>query len=514
MNLLELPPEIFHLIVKTCVTSIPDSGQHSCDIKALQLVNSKDPFKIAYPPECYTNRCLELFYEEVTEALCIIHHSFAFNNLGSISRYFRRWVFSSNTSDNYLKRTIKYVTEQLVKHNDSRLYDQRSLSQSLSLIVSRAAADFMDPGLVGILQGRSRSEVKPPSRDDLWYIDSLDEYSFDQSMRYGAGQTSDAPEHILSAAAYMGNISLVKNLLVQGVDVNNSSNTFGRPLKNAALKGHLEIARLLLNKGADPEGESWPRTEEDRQAVENNYGKEEIDQYFCLPDFHHRALTAVEAAAQKGHKETLQLLLQPKFRVSRSHFTYRRAIVFAAEGGNAEILETLAASADYSTLSERSLQDFWNCALRFAAFYGKTETIPLILNNGAQINHEYHDFAFSTSLGFAAYNGHNKTILLLLQKGADIDGGWDGPLSLATRKGFVHTVELLLNQEATVHPVNSRLLGMAAEYGEADIVRILLKRGIHLDKVESALEWAKSARHGRVWGVLGEFGITKDTGVR
>lgn len=135
--------------------------------------------------------------------------------------------------------------------------------------------------------------------------------------------------------------------------------------------------------------------------------------------------------------------------------------MFAAEGGNPEILETLAASADYSTLSERSLQALWNCTLRFAAFHGKTETIPSILNNGAQINHEYHDLTFSTSLGFAAYNGHKKMISLLLQNGADIDGGWDGPLSLAIRKGFVHTVELLLDQGATVHPVNSRLLGMA-----------------------------------------------------
>lgn len=325
--------------------------------------------------------CLELFYQEVTEALCIIHHSFAFNNLGSISRYLRRWVFSPNSSDKYLKRTIKYVTEQLIKHNNTSSYDR----QQLSLAVSRAAADSI-PGLVWILRGESTSEVKPPSRDDLWYIDSLDEYSFDQSMRHGVGQTSDALEHILSAAAYLGDILLVEHLLIQGVDANSGSNIFGRSLQNAALRGHLDIVRLLLNKGADPEGESWPRTEEDRQAVEKRYGKDKIDQYFCLPDFHHRALTAIEAAAQKGPKEILQLLLQPKFRVSRSHFTYRRAIVFAAEGGNAEILETLAASADYGTLSEISLQALWNCTLRFAAFHGKTETILLILNNGAQIN--------------------------------------------------------------------------------------------------------------------------------
>lgn len=45
---------------------------------------------------------LELFYQGVTEALGITYHTFAFNNLGSISRCLWRWLFSSNTSDNYL----------------------------------------------------------------------------------------------------------------------------------------------------------------------------------------------------------------------------------------------------------------------------------------------------------------------------------------------------------------------------------------------------------------------------
>lgn len=48
MDLLELLPEIFHSIVKTFVASIPDSRQHSCDIKALQLVNHDNSFKISH----------------------------------------------------------------------------------------------------------------------------------------------------------------------------------------------------------------------------------------------------------------------------------------------------------------------------------------------------------------------------------------------------------------------------------------------------------------------------------
>lgn len=53
--------------------------------------------------------------------------------------------------------------------------------------------------------------------------------------------------------------------------------------------------------------------------------------------------------------------------------------MFAAKGGNAEVLKTLAASASYSTLLEISLQDLWNCAV----FRGNTETKPPIVINGA-----------------------------------------------------------------------------------------------------------------------------------
>lgn len=71
-------------------------------------------------------------------------------------------------------------------------------------------------------------------------------------------------------------------------------------------------------------------------------------------------------------------------------------------------------------------------------------------------------------------------------------------------------MKLLLDQGASVHPVVSRLLERAAEYGEADVVRVFLERGIHqvpgcLDKGESALYCAKSAGNERVVRVLGEF---------
>lgn len=57
------------------------------------------------------------------------------------------------------------------------------------------------------------------------------------------------------------------------MDVNAESNIYGKPLLNAARKGHLEIVRLLLSRGADAEDGVYPRTEEDHQELRHQCGK-------------------------------------------------------------------------------------------------------------------------------------------------------------------------------------------------------------------------------------------------
>lgn len=427
-------------------------------------------------------------------------------------------MVSSNNRDDYLARTMKYVTNQLIKYDIS---EQKGPSldgrnQRIPLAVSRAVIDFMVAGLGYVIRGEPTREVSPPCQEDPDYISHIDEYEFDRSMRLGDGQTCDALEHVLSAAAYLGNISLVEHLLEQeGVDLNARSNIFGPPLRNAALKGHFEIVRLLLDKGADPDGGSYPCTEEDSQKVGRQCGKDVLER--CFPDILDHPGTALEAAAQNAHREIVHLLLQPEFHISRSSSSYQKAIVFAAMGGDADILKMLIGGAIFGTLSESSLQTYWDHTLRYAAFCGKTETIPLLLDKGAHINRQYEDeinLGFSTPLGLAAFNGHDETILFLLQKGADINGGSLHPIYMATCHGFARTVTLLLDQGAEVHPVYSRFMERAAEYGEADVVRVFLERGLHqvpgrFDKGECALEIAKSTGHPRVVRVLEEFGVTE-----
>lgn len=82
-------------------------------------------------------------------------------------------------------------------------------------------------------------------------------------------------------------------------------------------------------------------------------------------------------------------------------------------------------------------------------------------------------------MGLAAFDGHNETTLFLLQRGADINGGPLHPIYMATCHGFAQTVTLLLDHGAEVHPVYSRSMERAAEYGKTNVVRVFLERGLH-----------------------------------
>lgn len=120
-----------------------------------------------------------------------------------------------SSSDDYLARTIKHVTNQLIRYNipNHKGSSLDGRNKRISLAASRAVIDFMVAGLGYVLRGRPTREVNPPCQGDHDYIGRIDEYEFDRSMRLGEGQTYDTPEHVLSAAAYIGNSHMGRNYL-------------------------------------------------------------------------------------------------------------------------------------------------------------------------------------------------------------------------------------------------------------------------------------------------------------
>jgi hypothetical protein len=92
-------------------------------------------------------------------------------------------------------------------------------------------------------------------------------------------------------------------------------------------------------------------------------------------------------------------------------------------------------------------------ALMLAARWGHTDTVEVLLDNGANPNARFGDEGW-TALMVAAEGGRTPTVKLLLEKGADVNAkNNDGQTALmwAAEQGYFHTVEVLIDGGADVN---------------------------------------------------------------
>lgn len=392
--------------------------------------------------------------------------------------------------------------------------------QRISLEVSRAAIRHAGVGIHAYLNDEERERYYGPDahlfrpQTEDGYMSDI--YDFVDSVRRGISG-SDGPEHLLSVAAYLGSMCVVEHVLSQGANANSGSNVFGKPLVNAALKGHLDVVRLLVQRGADIQ-DGVPASA--RQNVPEYYtaGADVFCYWYGrLSDDNKIARTALEAAALGGHEDVVRFFLQPEFKVQRSGHGYLKAITTAAKGANTNTLKMMVEAADFSAVPEYDLQHFWNYTLTCAAVHGRANNIPFLLEKGARIESQ-HPFprGYATALGFAASRGHTDTVRLLLREGADVDGGVIRPIQYAARYGFARTMELLFDQGASLTLNSSiRVLEDAAQYGRYNTTKVFLDRRLHLipgrfDNGELALDFAKGDGFEPVVRLLLEYGVPEE----
>ena len=142
-------------------------------------------------------------------------------------------------------------------------------------------------------------------------------------------------------------------------------------------------------------------------------------------------------------------------------------------------------------------------SLMFASKNGHTETVSLLLQNGAHVNMQTNK-GFS-SLIIASQNGHTETVLLLLQNGAHVNmqnNKGSPSLIIASQNGHTETVLLLLQNGAHVNMQNnegSSSLMAASQNGHTEKVLLLLQNGAHVNMQDneesSSLMFASNNGH-------------------
>jgi ankyrin repeat protein len=303
----------------------------------------------------------------------------------------------------------------------------------------------------------------------------------------------------ICTAAYIGDLERVRELADQAPALVNRPSDYvtyyacsGTPLRNAAAGGHIEIVKLLLDRGADANlGEEGiaPRGHALYSAVYNSH----IEIASLLLENGAYPNVAVESSA-----DTLSIAImhddQPMIRLLCAHGAARAvhllayygdirtaAAVFAANPALADDPEALGNAADNGhddfvrlmlryqpdlaqriscAAKTRELTEFlfqhgmdpnrpnWLLVTPLHGFAGKgdIENAMLFLDHGADLNARDEDLC-STPLGYAAKNGQTAMVEFLLRRGArpnlPDDPPWATPLAWATRRGHDKIVQLL-----------------------------------------------------------------------
>ncbi len=250
----------------------------------------------------------------------------------------------------------------------------------------------------------------------------------------------------INTAAHTGNLERVMELLDQDPSLANRAGDHGgyylgggTPLKNAAARGHMEIVRLLLERGADPnlpEAHIAPHGHALYSAVYN--GHYEVAKLLLEKGAHpspqvESSADALSIAAGNGHEGFVRLMLryQPDLakRVGVAAKTRELTELLFAHGMDPNHRDWLEATP---------LHEF--------ARKGEVENATIFIDHGADLHARDEDIR-STPLGWAAKAGQLSMVELLLQRGVQLtrrdDPPWATPMAWASRRGHRQIVDVL-----------------------------------------------------------------------
>lgn len=280
------------------------------------------------------------------------------------------------------------------------------------------------------------------------------------------GTDDDSYRLALQMACLLGKQGFVELLLSRGTSPSGSGYYYGTPLQAAARSGHYDVARKLIDSGAD------------------------------VNILQGRWHTPLRAAIMSGNADVVRLLIDRGADVNlmdtsrgNAESDSGSALQLAVQEGKVHIIQALLnAGADPS-------KDFGQLPhpLILSCRQGLFDVANLLLQAGASVHapgegrkHPSQVMAEDASpLHAAVFGGHGMLVKLLLANGADVNHEPIGcragtPLMTAVRTRDPHTVRLLLETGADINHVSRQYktaLSEAASLGDITLVRELMAAG-------------------------------------
>lgn len=254
----------------------------------------------------------------------------------------------------------------------------------------------------------------------------------------------------LHYAAVSGRHEIITLLLNHGWDCDDQDSLGETALIKAAEHGQAPVAKILLNKGADPliKGGEYHHLEVGESTRVTEHSERNLVTYGPI---------AVHHAAANGHANVLDML-------PYSDWTYGghavNALHLGAAYGYPDVVRTLLSKgAEIESRDNRGMT-----ALHHASCNGHDAVIQLLLERGKYI--EGSSNPGFTALHFAAWAAKGKTIKLLVSRGAAVDA-----------KTIGYRGEIIIESSTGSTPLH-----LAARYADADTIRALVECGASLEE--------------------------------
>jgi hypothetical protein len=196
---------------------------------------------------------------------------------------------------------------------------------------------------------------------------------------------------------------LLDGMCWRDAKVHNHGERHGHPLFAALVNGHREAVRALLQLQNG-------LVDSDRIIAKLPYGKNVKPR---------KEQTPLSWAAESGHTEIVQLLVEKGADIDSKDGSGRTALLWAAEKGHKEIVQILVEKGADIDSKNGSGQP----VLLWAAGIGHKEIVQLLVEKGVDI--DSRDGFGWTALSLAVNNGYKEIVQLLVEKAVNI-GSKDG----------------------------------------------------------------------------------------
>jgi ankyrin repeat protein len=233
----------------------------------------------------------------------------------------------------------------------------------------------------------------------------------------------------LVTAVHDGDINAVRRALAAGADVNYEDEDGDTPLMTASYLGQLDIVKLLIKRGADPN--HWSQGDNPlRRAAAG--GRRDVYEYLQHAVSDDTCQSADDKILRKGELQ----------REREADPYVDEFIRNAAQGNLVEVKAAIASGAKLNSFNSNGCT-----ALHYAAYYGQLPAVQMLLDSGANVDLRSEESGAlgrgASALWIAAgsdyVRDHGEIIRALIAAGADVDAqDLDGqtPLMRAVDKGF------------------------------------------------------------------------------